>query len=108
MFPVALSDSFRAAKRLWDSSNVIETVAGHAGEQRLHIMCALGLNVLANFGKPVTAKGHVPSPFIIKVPPCGQRTDRPVNFLLKHYSDWAAGTVLARRDGLFGRSQYNS
>jgi len=37
-FPVALSDSFRAAKRLWDSSNVIETVAGHAGEQRLHIM----------------------------------------------------------------------
>src|SRR5262249_46507855 len=67
MFPVALSDSFRAAKRLWDSSNVIETVAGHAGEQRLHIMCALGLNAPANFGKPVTAKGHVPSPFIIKV-----------------------------------------
>ena len=36
----------------------------------------------------------------------------PLGFLLKHHSDSAAGAVLARRDGLSGRTvtatQYNS
>jgi hypothetical protein len=38
MFSVALGDSFRASKRLWHGGNVIEAIASHAGEQRLHIM----------------------------------------------------------------------
>jgi hypothetical protein len=62
MLSVALSNSFRASKRLWHGSNVIEAIAGHAGEQRLHVMRALSLNVLANFGEPLTPKGHVSSP----------------------------------------------
>jgi hypothetical protein len=38
MFSIALGDSFWTSKGFWHGSNVIETIAGHAGEQRLHIM----------------------------------------------------------------------
>jgi hypothetical protein len=59
MFSVALGDSFGTSKLLRHGGNVIETVAGHPGEQRLHVMRALGLYVLANFGKPLIPEGHV-------------------------------------------------
>jgi hypothetical protein len=38
MVSVALSNSFRTSKRLRHGSDVIEAIAGHASEQRLHIV----------------------------------------------------------------------
>ena len=52
MFPISLGHLFRADEGLRHATNIVKAIGGHPLKELLHIVRALGLDMLAKDGEP--------------------------------------------------------